>query len=137
MDTLEFLKRVLPIEGFYVTTVINKDGRRQGFFDSVEELAQVCERLDSTGNNTYFAISSFLQKGNRKQDNVKATKVVAIDVDCGEGKPYTSSALLSIILRKQRYDTSISIHKKRLQKISLANNIDGLLASYLISDFLQ
>ena len=90
MDTLEFLKRVLPIEGFYVTTVINKDGRRQGFFDSVEELAQVCERLDSTGNNTYFAISSFLQKGNRKQDNVKATKVVAIDVDCGEGKPYTS-----------------------------------------------
>ena len=90
MNTLEFLKRVLPIEGFYVTTVINQDGRKQGFFESVEELAHTCERLDSTGNNTYFAISSFNAKGNRKQDNVRATKVVAIDVDCGEGKPYAS-----------------------------------------------
>ena len=54
-----------------------------------------------------------------------------VDQYLSKGKPYTSSALLSIILRKQKYETSISIHKKRLQKISLANNIDGLLASYL------
>ena len=90
MNTLEFLKRVLPTEGFYVTTVINQDGRKQGFFDSVEELANTCKRLDSTGNNTYFAISSFNAKGSRRQDNVRATKVIAIDVDCGEGKPYPS-----------------------------------------------
>jgi hypothetical protein len=90
MNTLEFLKRVLPTKGFYVTTVINQDGRKQGFFDSVEELASTCKRLDSTGNNTYFAISSFNAKGSRRQDNVRATKVIAIDVDCGEGKPYPS-----------------------------------------------
>jgi len=90
MNTLEFLQRVLPSEGFYVTTVINPDGRRQGFFESVDELAKVCTRLDQTNNNTYFAISAFKQKGNRKQDNVRATKVVAIDVDCGEGKPFPS-----------------------------------------------
>jgi hypothetical protein len=87
---LEFLQQVLPDEGFYVTTVINPDGRRQGFFKSVEELAKVCERLDKTNNNTYFAISAFKQKGNRKQDNVRATKVVAIDIDCGGNKPYPS-----------------------------------------------
>lgn len=90
MNTLDFLKRVLPTKGFYVTTVINQNGRKQGFFDSVEELAQTCGRLDSTGNNTYFAISSFNAKGNRKQDNVRATKVIAIDVDCGKNKPYPS-----------------------------------------------
>ena len=90
MNTLEFLQRVLPNQGFYVTTVINKDGRRQGFFDSIDELANVCDRLDKTNNNTYFAISSFNAKGNRKQDNVRATKVIAIDVDCGEEKPYPS-----------------------------------------------
>ena len=90
MNTLDFLQRVLPTQGYYVTTVINKDGRRQVFFDTVEELATVCARLDKTNNNTYFAISSFNQKGNRKQDNVRATKVIAIDVDCGEGKPYAS-----------------------------------------------
>ena len=90
MNMLEFLQQVLPAEGFYVTTVINPDGRRQGFFKSVDELAQVCERLDKTNNNTYFAISAFKQKGNRKQDNVRATKVVAIDIDCGGNKPYPS-----------------------------------------------
>ena len=90
MDTLNFLQRVLPNQGFYVTTVINREGRRQGFFESVEELANVCERLDKTKNNTYFAISSFNTKGNRKQDNVRATKVIAIDVDCGKDKPYAS-----------------------------------------------
>ena len=90
MNMLEFFQQVLPDEGFYVTTVINKDGRRQGFFRSREELAQVCERLDKTNNNTYFAISAFKQKGNRKQDNVRATKVVAIDIDCGGNKPYES-----------------------------------------------
>lgn len=88
MDTLEFLQRVLPTKGFYVTTVINKDGNRQGFFNSVDELSKVCVRSDQTKNNTYYAISAFKTKGNRKQDNVRATKVVALDVDCGETKPY-------------------------------------------------
>jgi len=90
MNTLEFLQRVLPSKGFYVTTVINKDGNRQGFFDTVEELAKVCIRSDQTKNNTYYAISAFSAKGSRKQDNVRATKVVALDVDCGPTKPYPS-----------------------------------------------
>jgi hypothetical protein len=73
MNTLEFLKRVLPTKGFYVTTVINQDGRKQGFFDSVEELANTCKRLDSTGNNTYFAISSFNAKGPATQKVIHKT----------------------------------------------------------------
>ena len=88
MDTLNFLQRVLPTAGFYVTTVINPDGRRQGFFATVEELAKAVVALDQRGNNTYFAISAFVEKGNRKQDNVRATKVIALDVDCGENKPF-------------------------------------------------
>jgi hypothetical protein len=44
--------------------------------------------LDQRGNNTYFAISAFVEKGNRKQENVRATKVIALDVDCGDNKPY-------------------------------------------------
>ena len=88
MDTLNFLQRVLPSAGFYVTTVINPDGRRQGFFATVEELAKAVTGLDQRGNNTYFAISAFVEKGNRKQENVRATKVIALDVDCGDNKPY-------------------------------------------------
>lgn len=90
MDTLNFLQRVLPSTGFYVTTVINPDGRRQGFFATVEELAKAVVGLDQRGNNTYFALSAFVEKGSRKQENVRATKVIALDVDCGEGKPFPS-----------------------------------------------
>ena len=88
MNTLEFLQRVLPAAGFYVTTVINPDGRRQGFFSTVDELAKAVTGLDQRGNNTYFAVSAFVEKGNRKQENVRATKIVALDVDCGDGKPF-------------------------------------------------
>jgi hypothetical protein len=88
MDTLNFLQRVLPSTGFYVTTVINPDGRRQGFFATVEELAKAIVALDQRGNNTYFAISAFIEKGSRKQENVRATKVIALDVDCGDNKPF-------------------------------------------------
>jgi hypothetical protein len=90
MDTLNFLQRVLPTTGLYVTTVINPDGRRQGFFATVEELAKAVVGLDQRGNNTYFAISSFMEKGSRKQENVRATKVIALDVDCGDNKPFPS-----------------------------------------------
>jgi len=90
MDTLNFLQRVLPTTGFYVTTVINPDGRRQGFFTTVEELAKAVVGSDQRGNNTYFALSAFVEKGSRKQENVRATKVIALDVDCGDGKPFFS-----------------------------------------------
>lgn len=91
MDTLNFLQRVLPSEGYYVTTLISPDNKvQQGFFDTVEELAKACIRLSSSqpDKNVYFAVSAFNTKGNRKQDNVRATKLVAVDVDCGEGKPF-------------------------------------------------
>lgn len=90
MNTLDFLRRVLPSEGYYVTTVINEDGTKQGFFQSIEELAKAIAGLDRRGNNTYFAISSYKEKGSRKQNNVKATKVLALDIDCGDDKPYPS-----------------------------------------------
>jgi len=88
MNTLDFLQRVLPTSGVYVTTVINPDGRRQGYFTTIADLTDAITALDKRGNNTYFAISSFREKGNRKQENVRATKVVALDVDCGDTKPF-------------------------------------------------
>lgn len=90
MDTLNFLQRVLPSEGFYVTTVINPDATRQGFFSTVDDLATAVLASDRRGNNTYFAIAAFNEKGKRTQDNVRAVKVLVLDVDCGEGKPFPS-----------------------------------------------
>ena len=65
MDTLKFLQRVLPSEGYYVTTLIAPDGKvQQGFFDTVEELAKACKRLSTSqpDKNVYFSVSDFGNK---------------------------------------------------------------------------
>lgn len=90
MDTLTFLQRVLPSSGFYVSAVLNTDARRQGFFRTVEDLATSIVASEQRGNNTYYAISTFVERGSRKQDNVKLTKSLAVDVDCGPKKPFPS-----------------------------------------------
>lgn len=83
MDTLGFLKRVLPSEGFYSAIVINKGSApQQAFFGSVEELATNCQRFDQAGNNTYYATSTFNTRFNRTQANTKLTKVLFLDIDC-------------------------------------------------------
>jgi len=91
MDTLTFLQRVLPPEGFYATIIIN-DGAapQQAFFDTVEELATSCERSNRLSNNTYYALSSFATRKSRKQNNVLLTKALFIDVDCGPNKPFAN-----------------------------------------------
>jgi len=82
MDTLEFLRRVLPSSGHYCA--FNVDNRQHGFFATVEELASISIRMDEMGRNIYYAISSFVENKGRKQANVNRTKVIALDVDVGK-----------------------------------------------------
>lgn len=83
MNTLEFLKRVLPSEGFYCAIVINNGSApQQSFVGSVEELATNCQRFDAAGNNTYYATSSFKTRLTRTQANTQLTKVLFLDIDC-------------------------------------------------------
>lgn len=90
MDTLGFLTKVLPSTGHYVKIIIPNDaGPIQRSLTTIEDLAAECINSDAGGDNVYYAISTFKVAGNRKQDNVQHTKVFALDVDCGEGKPYT------------------------------------------------
>tara|TARA_Y100000593_G_scaffold18913_2_gene37686 strand:+ start:7034 stop:9871 length:2838 start_codon:yes stop_codon:yes gene_type:complete len=130
MDTIEFLKRVLPSEGYYVSIVINPSGRQQGFFQSIEELAKACIRLDKAGNNTYFAISSFIQKGNRKQENVNKTKVLAIDVDCGKGKPYAD-------WKKGLQALNTFIEKTKLPTPMIVSSGNGLHIYWILTEELE
>lgn len=99
MDTLNFLRRVLPSQGIYVVTVINGDKPKQGFFTDVGKLADSITKLSQTGNNVYYAVSAFKDKSSRKQENVQATKLLALDIDVGkENNSYATArdALLGI-----------------------------------------
>lgn len=86
MDTLDFLQRVLPTEGVYCRFALT--GKRNRFFSDLAEMVQAVHDLDQRGQDAYFAISTFLDDSSRRNVNVQATRVITIDVDCGEDKPF-------------------------------------------------
>ena len=128
MNTLTFLQRVLPPEGFYATIIIN-DGAapQQAFFDTVEELATSCERSNRLGNNTYYALSSFASRANRKQTNALLTKALFIDIDCGPDKPFANqkeglAALLDFLT------------KSKMPKPMIVSSGNGLHVYWVLSE---
>jgi hypothetical protein len=90
MNTLEFLERVLPSEGLYCSFTVVGKYPKQCHHQTIEELANEVLAQSQAGHNTYFAVSSFLTDDSREQVNVRAIKTFALDIDCGEGKPYPS-----------------------------------------------
>jgi hypothetical protein len=92
MDTLEFLRRVLPSEGYVVSITINQNQLpRQGFHANVNDLCDSITALNQAGNNVYYAVASFADRqAGRKQGNVHRIKALYLDVDCGPNKPFPS-----------------------------------------------
>jgi len=88
MDTLDFLRRVLPTEGTYCRFTLS--GKRNKFLGDLAEVVSEVQALDQRGQDAYFAISSFKDGSSRRNVNVLATKVITIDVDCGDGKPFAT-----------------------------------------------
>ena len=92
MDTLAFLRRVLPSSGGFLVSITINQGQlpRQGFHDDIETLSNTVQALSRAGNNVYYAVASFHDRNaGRKQDNVSFIRTLFIDVDCGPGKPFS------------------------------------------------
>jgi hypothetical protein len=86
---VEFLKHVLPSEGYYCWVALKKGQHpQQGFSQTVGDLAEVLKRLDALGFDAYFSCSTYKDPVNRKRENAKTTQALWLDIDAGEGKPY-------------------------------------------------
>lgn len=109
MNTLEFLQRVLPTAGMYAMTIVFPGGARNGFYSTAEELAKIVEKSDKLNQNVYFAVSAYISKGKRSNSNVRATKLIAIDLDVGDDKPYQSQKHALIALFKFLKKTKLPI----------------------------
>lgn len=102
MNTVEFLTKIWPEEGFYyvVTPFIASDGEQHGFahygHDTVESAAQHIAKLVASGSSVYYACASYITKEgikdangkNRKRvtENACKAKALWIDIDCGAEK---------------------------------------------------
>jgi Domain of unknown function (DUF927) len=96
LSRTEFLSLVLPPlqEGeqycSWGNSAVEKNSIEQKFVGSIEELSAEADRLVSENFNSFFALAKFTSADQgRYATNAVALKSFFLDVDCGEGKPYT------------------------------------------------
>lgn len=100
METLEFLRTVLPTRGFYFVAVQipgQKYGWKHHACESIEELTAKTRAFDEQGETVYYALASYSKRDvertkdgktypvQRVQENVQAIRSFWLDLDVGEG----------------------------------------------------
>jgi len=111
VETLEFLRRVWPQEGYYCIAVPRTGlikGEQRSWFDhhvyaTIEAAAAKALELDAQGDDVYYALSSLSQpeyyeetKAGRKRrvrtkQNLHLLGTLFLEVDVGEGKDYATA----------------------------------------------
>jgi len=92
MNTKEFLQRVLAKSGHYCLLALksSEDRRVQKFYDSIDELIAEANNFDSSGYDTYFALSTFKDSSSRKVSNIDRIQSFFLDLDCGPTKEFAN-----------------------------------------------
>jgi hypothetical protein len=107
MQTSEFLRHVWPSQGIYC--VVGKDQQNNispKFVNTIEEAAEVADRLAKDKYDVYFACSSYTNPTERTKNNAKEAKALWLDIDCGfdekknKYKDYKTKDAALIALRK-------------------------------------
>ena len=99
-SSLEFLRGVLPEEGYKCWVSIKDKKVVQGFVKTFEELEHKLVEIDATGANAYFACASYKTPTKRLQTNVLGAKSFWLDIDAGEGKTYANAEIALNALHK-------------------------------------
>lgn len=134
MDTLSFFTRILG-SGLIMLAVPFPGGSATKWkhfaYETPEEAAEAAAAFNAKGLNVYHACATYLQpyldveeKGKKKRAyrtraNVARVKALWLDLDCGEGKDYSSQAAAIT-------DVSRFIHETGLPEPMLVNSGNGV-----------
>lgn len=99
MDMQTFLRLVLPGEGLYAYLALGQNFKKQNHVETIEDLCSALQSYNEKGYDTYFGCASYRDGSSRSQSNVRAVRAFWLDLDCGEGKPYSSLAAGASALR--------------------------------------
>ena len=88
MAPLDFLAAVLPSpgNGYYCAVELSTYKKQHVFGQSLEEIMPTVEKWAAEGKDTYFALGTFGTNENRTKDNMHASQVLAVDLDCNHPK---------------------------------------------------
>ncbi|MBK8773015.1 MAG: DUF927 domain-containing protein [Rhizobiales bacterium] len=100
MDTIEFLRRILPVQGLYVAARLINGKFKNQVCDSIEELAQQVHAYDAAGVHAYMAVAAYRERSVdtvkpdgsvwhqvRTHKNVRALRSFFMDLDVDAGNP--------------------------------------------------
>lgn len=93
MQPQEFLAAVLPSSGHYCAVELTTKKREHQYVGDLGLLDAAIGRFESAEKNTYFALASFDTAGSREAANASAVRSLFVDIDCGEGKAYSTKRL--------------------------------------------
>ena len=88
MSDLRFLETVLWTEGHYCLFVANPSTKKkfQKFYKTIPDLLAAATGYDKAGYDSYFALGTLAEPGNREADNVIWMRSFFLDLDCGDDK---------------------------------------------------
>lgn len=127
MTPLDLLAAVLPSPGNgYYCAVELSNKKEHVFGQTLEEIMPTVEKWAAKGLDTYFALGTFGTNKDRTKDNMHASQVLAVDIDCNhpkdlpsmldeetgemvvKPKAYPSAKAAAIALQKFCNDTGLS-----------------------------
>ena len=121
MTPLDFLAAVLPSPGNGYYCAVELTNKKQHVFgQTLEEIMPTIEQWANKGYDTYFALGTFGTSKDRTKDNMHASQVLAVDLDCNhakdipddagviKAKPYPSAKVAAAALAKFCEDTGLS-----------------------------
>ena len=121
MTPLDFLAAVLPSpgNGYYCAAELTNK-KEHVFGQTLEEIMPTIEKWASKGYDTYFALGTFGTGKDRTKENMHASQVLAVDLDCNhpkdipdengtiKAKPYPSAKAAAAALIKFCEDSGLS-----------------------------
>lgn len=99
MDTKQFLLQVVPSNGIYYLGTVDKGRYNEKAIPTFAEVEEFIANAKKLNKDIYFATSSYNDTSTRQASNIKSKKSLYLDLDCGEGKGFTSKkeAIVSLV----------------------------------------
>lgn len=129
MTPLEFLAEVLPSPGNGYYCAVELTNKKQHVFgDKLEDIIPTIEQWSQRGFDTYFALGTFGTDKNRTKENMHASQVLAVDLDCNHAKDIPNE---EGIIKPKAYP-SAKAAASALQKFCDDTGLSGLGDPWLI-----
>ena len=109
MTPLEFLAEVLPSpgNGYYCAAELTNK-KEHIFGETLEEIMPTVEKWATKGYDTYFALATFGTNKDRTKDNMHASQVLAVDLDCNHPKdiPQPDKETGELVIKPKSYPSA-------------------------------